>query len=77
MKTYSLSACLELISRYAEIEGEIITLEEGSLGLGWVLCMADGCKTSLIQEVYLNEWSSTHTIRMFRKTPKKYLAMIS
>lgn len=77
MKTYSLSTCLELISRYAEIESEIITLEEGVLGLGTVICFGDGLKTTVIQEIPLNEWSSAHTIRQYRETPKKYLAMIS
>lgn len=56
--------------------GAIITLHEGGVGLGTILCIAEGCKTSLIEEVYLNEWSSTHRIRMFSKIPKKYLDLI-
>lgn len=74
---YSLSACEELISRYVDKGGDVITLHEGGVGMGTILCMAEGCKTSLIEEVYLNEWSSTHRIRMFSKTPKKYLAMLA
>jgi hypothetical protein len=77
MKTYySLAACEELISRYVNKEGEIITLHEGGVGLGTVVCTAEGCKTAIIQEVYLNEWSSTHTIRLYNKTPKKFLQLI-
>jgi hypothetical protein len=74
---YSLSACEELISRYVDRDGEIITLNEGGVGLGLVLCLAEGCKTAVIQEVYLNEWSSAHTIRLYNSTPKKYLKMLS
>ncbi len=73
---YSLAACNELISRYVEREGEIITLDEGGVGLGIIVCLAEGCKTAVIQEIYLNEWSSTHTIRLYSKTPKKYLQLI-
>ena len=73
MKHYTLQACENLIQKYADIEGEIIQLEEGCLGLGKILLIADGKKTSIIQEVFLNEWSSDHTIRMYNKTPKKYL----
>jgi hypothetical protein len=73
---YSLAACNELISRYVDKEGEIITLDEGCLGLGTIVCLAEGCKTAVIQEIYLNEWSSAHTIRLYSKTPKKYLQLI-
>jgi hypothetical protein len=70
--TYTLSACEKLISFYAEIGGTIETIEEGCLGLGLIICTAEGKKTAVIQEHYLNEWSSTHTIRLYDKTPKKY-----
>lgn len=29
-----------------------------------------------IQEVALNEWSSTHTVRTYKNCPKKYQTMI-
>ena len=33
-------------------------------------------KTTIIKEIYLNEWSSGVTIRMYNKTPKKYQKII-
>jgi len=73
---YSLSACEELISRYVSRDGHVVTLREGGVGLGTIICLAEGCKTAIIQEVFLNEWSSTHTIRLYNQTPKKYLALL-
>lgn len=72
MTLYTLSACQELMNHYINKGGEVITLEEGCLGLGEVICYGEGLKTTIIKEVYLNEWSSGHTIRMYNKTPKKY-----
>lgn len=74
--TYTLEACENLINRYYELGGEVVTLEEGCLGLGLVMCYGDGLKTTIIQEVYLNPWSSGHTIRMYKKMPKKYEQML-
>ena len=76
-KLYSLTACENLINKYNEIGGDIVTIQEGTLGLGTVICLADGKKTALIQEVFLNCWSSGHTVTMYNKTPKKYLNIIN
>lgn len=73
---YTLSACEDVMNKYYEAGGEVITLEEGVLGLGLVVCFGDGLKTCIIQERYLNEWSSGHTIRFYNKMPKKYATMI-
>ena len=73
---YTLSACQDVINRYIEKGGEVITLEEGCLGLGVVACYGEGLKFTIIKEVYLNEWSSGHTIRMYNKIPKKYEASL-
>jgi hypothetical protein len=73
MKHYKLSDCERFINEYLELGGTTTAIEEGSLGLGVVVCKADGYKTAIIQEIYLNEWSSTHTVRLYNKTPKKYL----
>lgn len=73
---YSLLVCEELISQYMKRKGDVIYLEEGSLGLGKVLLVASGLKTAIIKEVYLNSWSSGHTIRMYDKTPAKYKKLI-
>lgn len=69
---YSLSACENLISRYVERGGEVLTIQEGCLGLGEMLLYGSGLKTTIIKEVYLNEWSSGYTVRMYNKCPKKY-----
>ena len=73
MKAYTLKAIEELIQRYLNFGGEVDTLEEGILGLGTVLLYgAPGKKVIVIKEVYLNSWSSGHTVRMYNKMPNKY-----
>jgi hypothetical protein len=74
---YSLAACEKLINKYSEIGGETLTIKEGTLGLGTVICVANGKKTAIIQEVYLNAWNSGHKVTMYNKTPKKYLKFIN
>lgn len=73
---YTTTACEELINRYIEAGGEAVTIEEGVLGLGLVVCFGEGLKTAIINEVYINCWSSGHTIRMYNKMPKKYEKML-
>ena len=73
---YSLTACDKLIDAYIEKGGEMRTIKEGSLGLGEIILFGKKLKTSLIKEVYLNEWSSGHLIRKYKKTPKKYLKFL-
>lgn len=53
---------------------ETLQLDEGVLGSGnWLLFDYSGrLKFIVIKEVYLNEWSSAHTIRKYNKIPKKY-----
>ena len=77
MTTYTLNACKNLIDQYLKVGGEVIDLEEGSLGLGKLLLIAKGKKTTIIQEVFLNAWSSGHTVRMYNKTPKKYQEILN
>ena len=73
MKIYALQAIEELTQRYLYSGGEGETLEEGTLGLGTVILYgAPGKKIIVIKEVYLNAWSSGHTVRMYNKMPKKY-----
>lgn len=69
---YSLQAVENLIEKYIENGGEIITLEEGVLGYGKTLLIGDGLKSVVITEIPLNCWSSAHSIRMYNKLPKKY-----
>ena len=75
MGIYTLNSCEELIKKYINVyQGEATTIDEGILGLGTVLLhSAAGKKSIIIKEVYINEWSSGHTIRMYNKLPKKYL----
>lgn len=80
---YTCTAVAEFIDRYTENcrkvnkEPDIITLQEGSLGYGVMVLKCDGFKTAIIQERYLNCWSSGHTIRLYNKTPKKYLMLVA
>ena len=76
MKMYSLKACENLMQEYADRGGYAFTMQEGTLGLGLVICFGKGLKTSVIKEVTLNEWSSGHTVRMYNKMPKKYENML-
>lgn len=72
MTYYDLEVCEELMREYAKRDGIIITLEEGGLGLGTVICYGGGLKTTIIREIFINEWTSAHTIRMYNRMPMKY-----
>lgn len=72
MSIYTLQAVDNLIERYINRGGEIVTITDGVLGYGTTLLVGDNLKTIVIQEKYLNEWSSGHTIRTYNVTPKKY-----
>lgn len=73
MKYYSLDAIDRLIARYEENGGQVRTITEGVLGWGTTILYGDNLKTAVIQERYLNEWSSTHTVRFYNLIPAKYL----
>ena len=75
---YTLTACQDLIDRYVnKCGGECTELEEGVLGYGTlILHNAKGKKTIVIKEVYINAWSSGHSIRMYNKMPKKLEKML-
>lgn len=83
MRMYDCTAVANFIERYrreceaVHKEPDIITLREGTLGYGNMVLMCDGFKTAIIQERYLNCWSSGHTIRLYNKTPKKYLMLVA
>lgn len=74
MSLYSYKQVDALIEKYANKGGETLQLDEGVLGSGnWLLFDYSGrLKFIVIKEVYLNEWSSAHTIRKYNKMPKKY-----
>ena len=73
---YTLSACEKLMEKNMVNHGENYHIKGGSLGLGLIICQAPGKKTAIIQETYLNAWSSGHTIRLYNKTPQKYQKLI-
>ena len=75
-KLYTLSACENLIQKYLEIGGDVVTLVEGTLGLGLTVCYCEGYKTAVITEIPLNCWESAHSVRMYNKMPEKYQKMI-
>lgn len=72
MKHYSLEAVDKLIDYYTEHNGNMYTIQEGALGYGITVLKAPKLKTAVIKERYLNEWSSTHTVTLYNKTPLKY-----
>jgi len=74
---YTLEACHDLIDKYYKQGGEAIELTPGCLGLGTTICIGEGLKSCIIQEVYLNEWSSGHKIRFYNKMPSKYNKLLN
>lgn len=78
MRNFCLKSIEELIEQYVhEFGGEMYQLEEGGVGLGLVvLTGAEGKKSVIIREHYLNEWSSCHDLKVYRKLPKKYQSII-
>ena len=74
---YTLESCNNLMQKYYDKGGNCVTVREGSLGLGTVVCYGDNLKTSIIQEHFVNSWSSVHTIRMYKKMPKKYEELVN
>ena len=74
---YSSESVSKLVDKYYQKGGEIVTIQEGSLlDYGLAICFGDKLKTCVINEVYLNEWSSAYKIRFYNKCPKKYDKMI-
>jgi hypothetical protein len=72
MKLYTSTAVTDLINKYTDKGGNITELSEGVLGHGSLILHGEGLKTAIVNEVFLNEWSSGHTVRFYNKTPKKY-----
>lgn len=77
MTLYSLKAVEKTLDNYINKGGEVLEVEEGCLGYGTTICLGEGLKTTIVKEVYLNEWSSSHTIRIYNKMPKKYAKMVA
>lgn len=63
----------QIIAWYLDNGGEVLEIEEGSLGYGQILCTGvENTQSMLITEHYQNEWSSYHTFRCMNRMPKKY-----
>jgi hypothetical protein len=77
MTIYSNKVVQDVIDNYIKKDGEVIEVIEGCLGYGTTICLGDGLKSTIIQEVFLNSWSSGHTIRMYNKLPKKYEKLLT
>ena len=71
MTLYDYDAVSNLLAQYRTMRGVHITTIEGAL-LDNYIATADGCKTAVIKEVYLNEWSSAYTVRLYNNIPAKY-----
>lgn len=78
MKLYDLKSIHKLIDNYVnERNGSAITIKEGVLGYGtMILCYGENAKTFIINEVFINEWSSGHKVTAYNKMPKKYVKLI-
>ena len=77
MKNYTLAQTEKLINNYVSRNGEIHIIDEGSLVYGLVVATAPNCKSAVIKEVFVNEWTSLQNIRLYNKLPKKYQTLIN
>lgn len=83
MKTYEidLKSGEEFIKRYIDNGGEVYIADEGVLGLGTIILYdydhKHNLKEYIIQEYYLNEWSSGHKLKEYKNgLPKKYIKVL-
>ena len=78
MRVITLDNVIRLIDRYIERGGQAHQIDEGVLMHGdWILFDSKGLlKTIIIKEVYVNEWASKQSVRMYNKTPLKYQKII-
>lgn len=75
---YSYRQIDKFLDKYSKIENsEVIQTREGLLGSGDWVCIAPGKKTAIIKEVFVNSWNSTHTLKLYNKTPKKYIEQLN
>ena len=77
MKNYTLTQTQKLIDNYLSKDGEIYIIDEGSLVYGLAIATAPNCKSAVIKEVFVNEWTSLQSIRLYNELPKKYQELIN
>lgn len=80
VKNLTLQAAERLINKYQEAGGIVTEVRPGVLGLGTVI-LSNGENTRLkefvIQEFYINAWTSGHKLRTYlHGLPAKYQAAI-
>lgn len=73
---YGYTAVENLLNRYSDSGKEFCAYTiPGGLIDGMIITGA-GLKTAIIKEVFLNEWSSGATIRLYKKIPAKYARIV-
>lgn len=77
MTIYSYDAVTELIEKYIRMGGDVYQLQEGCLAQGLTVCVCDGYKSAVIDEIALNCWSSGQKVRFYNVLPKKYQKAIA
>ena len=75
---YTLESINKLISDCVENHGYTIAqIRDGSLGYGKLVLIApEGYWNFVIEEIYLNPWSSGHSVRKCREISKRLQAEI-
>jgi hypothetical protein len=77
VKTYSIDTIQKITNQYIDKGGQVIELIDGVLGYGTTICFGDKLKFCVIQERFQTSWSSVHTIRFYKSTPKKYQSIVN
>lgn len=75
---HCLQSIEKLIADYIDLGGLVYEVGDNGVGLGTVILYSNGTKyyNYIVKEIYLNEWSSTHTVRRYSKLPKKYMKVL-
>lgn len=77
MALYGLEAYEKLIEQYENAtNGDFMVYTICGGLLDSHIITGNGCKTAVIKEIGLNEWSSAYTIRLYNKMPAKYARVI-
>ena len=61
---------------YLDQGGEVHELVPGTLCYGLRVLTCEGKPAVVFREIYLNEWQSAHTVRIYNECPKKYAKAI-
>lgn len=73
---YGYSAVENLLKKYSDSGREYVGYTIPGGLLDGMIITGDRLKTAIIKEVYLNEWSSGATIRLYKKIPAKYARIV-